>query len=257
MGAERVTTVELHPDPAATARERLAAAGLRPTVVTGDGAVGVPHGAPSDRIIATCGAPRVPGAWVSQLADGGRIVVDLRSESSSGLIVLDRSDPEHVSGRFTGRPGHFMWMRPDPDHPLRDPAAGPHVRAHDERTTVRDVADHPDELDRPVLRTLVGIDLPEVEMLMTGVRSLYSGDGSWAQLTDDASTVAQGGPRRLWGRVETLAGIWRQLGSPDTDRYGVTVSSGGRHVFWLDAPSTALPEGIGPRPIPQGDLLSG
>lgn len=93
-------------------------------------------------------------------------------------------------------------------------------------------------------------------MLMTGVRSLYAGDGSWAQLSDDATTVTQGGPRRLWDRVETLAGVWQQLGSPHTDRYGVTVSSGGRKVFWLDTPATALPEPIQPpagRPrVPQG-----
>lgn len=108
---------------------------------------------------------------MSQLAEGGRIVVDLRSESSSGLVVLDKTDLDHVSGRFVGRPGQFMWMRPDQDYPFRDPRLAAAVPARDDRTTVRDVAIHPDELDQSGLRTLIGIALPEVEMDPTRVRS--------------------------------------------------------------------------------------
>lgn len=102
---------------------------------------------------------------------------------------------------------------------------------------------HPDELDRPGLRALIGISLPDVEMGMPlpRVRSVYAGDGSWVKLDDDGGSVTQGGPRQIWDRIEGIARFWRQLGSPDTSRYGVTVSTDGRHVLWLDAPSNALP----------------
>lgn len=183
---------------------------------------------------------------MSQLAEGGRIVVDLRSESSSGLVVLDKTDLDHVSGRFVGRPGQFMWMRPDQDYPFRDPRLAAAVPARDDRTTVRDVAIHPDELDQSGLRTLIGIALPEVEMDPTRVRSLHAGDGSWVKLTDNGGTATQGGPRHLWDRIESLAGLWQQLGSPKTDRYGVDADTSGRHVCWLDQPSTPLPDEVQP-----------
>lgn len=247
VGAERVTTVELHPGVAADARERLSSIGLHPRVVVGDGRAGAPHGAPYDRLIATCGADQIPGTWVSQLAEGGRIVVDLCSESSSGLVVLDKTDPGYVSGRFVGLPGHFMWMRPDLDYPFRDPRLAAPVPARDDRATVRDVMVHPAELEEPGLRILIGIALPEVQIPLTQVRSLHAGDGSWARLSDNGSTVTEGGPQRLWSRVECLAGLWRQLDSPRSDRYGVDVDTSGRHVFWLDQPSAPLPDEVQPR----------
>jgi protein-L-isoaspartate(D-aspartate) O-methyltransferase len=251
LGAERVTTVELHPGVAADARERLSSIGLHPTVVVGDGRAGAPLAAPYDRLIATCGADRVPGTWVSQLTEGGRIVVDLCSESSSGLAVLDKTDPARVSGRFVGRSGHFMWMRPDLDYPFRDPRLAAPVPAGDDRATVRDVTVHPAELDEPGLRTLIGIALPEVQIPSTHVRSLHVGDGSWARLSDDGDTVTEGGPHQLWNRLEHLTDLWRQLGSPETNRYGVDVDTSGRHVFWLDQRSAPLPYEIPPYPTTQ------
>ncbi|MEU6698975.1 methyltransferase domain-containing protein [Pseudonocardia sp. NPDC046786] len=247
VGAQQVTTVELHPGVAAAARDRLADLGQHPVVVVGDGTAGATHTAPFDRIIATCGADQVPGAWVSQLGEGGRIVVDLRSESSSGLVVLDKIDPEHVSGRFVGHPGHFMWMRPDPRHSALEPGTRQRPPARGGPSTVRRVVIGADDLGRPGLRTLLGIDMPDVEIPAAGARSLRAGDGSWATLDASDVTVTQGGPHRLWDRVETLAGIWQQLGSPDTDRYGVTVSAEGQHEYWIDTPSTALPDAVQPR----------
>jgi protein-L-isoaspartate(D-aspartate) O-methyltransferase len=248
LGAERVTTIELHPGVAGDARKRLSDLDLHPTVVVGDGRAGAPHGAPYDRLIATCGADRVPATWVSQLAENGRIVVDLCSESSSGLAALDKTDPGHVSGRFVGRPGHFMWMRPDLNYPFRDPRLAAPIPARDDHATVRDVTVHPAELDEPGLRTLIGITLPEVQIPPTHVRSLHAGDGSWARLSDDGNTVTERGPQQLWNGVEHLTDLWRQLGSPETNRFGVDVDTSGRHVFWLDQPSTPLPDEIRPYP---------
>ncbi|OLM16332.1 MULTISPECIES: methyltransferase domain-containing protein [unclassified Pseudonocardia] len=243
VGAARVTTVELQPDLASIARERLAAIGLHPTVVTGDGGDGAPDGAPYDRIIATCGVSRVPGAWVSQLAAGGRIVADLRSESSSSLVALDALDHDHVAGHLVGRPGLFMWMRPTVDHPLLDPArATPDTRAG-ERTGPRESVVDPRDLDAPGLRTLIGIACPELEVPPVPGQPISDGAGSWARL--DGSAVTQGGPRRPWDRIEAVARIWRQLGTPGTERFGVTVDSAGTHRFWLDRPTDELPAEVG------------
>jgi len=62
LGATQVAGIELHPELAAEAAERLGALGYRPTLATGDGAAGIPHRAPFDRIIATCAVPEIPAA---------------------------------------------------------------------------------------------------------------------------------------------------------------------------------------------------
>lgn len=73
-----VTSVELDPIVAAEAEEHLAAAGVADVRVrTGDGWLGAPHAAPFDRIIVTVGVWDVAAAWVTQLREGGRLVVPL------------------------------------------------------------------------------------------------------------------------------------------------------------------------------------
>ena len=79
-----MTTVDLDPEITESARRHLAAAGLPPAVVTGDGARGCPERAPFDRIIATCALPSVPYAWLPQCRPGARILAPL----ATGLIVL-------------------------------------------------------------------------------------------------------------------------------------------------------------------------
>lgn len=100
LGDDRVTTVDLDPEITESARTHLAAAGYRPTVVTGDGALGCRRRAPFDRIIATCTLPAVPSGWLEQCADGARILSPL----STGLIALNVGESAH--GRYAE--GHFL-----------------------------------------------------------------------------------------------------------------------------------------------------
>lgn len=73
----RVVSVERHPDLAVTAAATLEALGYRVNVVTGDGTLGWPEGAPYDAIVAAATGPSVPRAWLDQLASGGRIVMPI------------------------------------------------------------------------------------------------------------------------------------------------------------------------------------
>jgi protein-L-isoaspartate(D-aspartate) O-methyltransferase len=57
------------------ARERLHELGYPAEVKIGDGRLGWPEHAPYDSIIVTAAAPDVPPALVTQLADGGRLVI--------------------------------------------------------------------------------------------------------------------------------------------------------------------------------------
>ncbi|MFI2200911.1 methyltransferase domain-containing protein [Streptomyces sp. NPDC020192] len=102
-----VTTIDLEPEIAESARRHLEAAGHRPVVVTGDGARGVPERAPFDRIIATCALPTVPRAWLAQCRPGARILTPL----ATGLLALTVRDPANAEGRFLATAAYFVPLR--------------------------------------------------------------------------------------------------------------------------------------------------
>jgi len=83
LGA-RVTSVELVPELAAQAAERLERLGYDGvTVHQGDGSKGWPAGAPYDAIVVTAAAfGRVPEALLEQLAPGGRLVIPVEQRGT-------------------------------------------------------------------------------------------------------------------------------------------------------------------------------
>lgn len=119
-----VTSVDLEPEIAESARRHLAAAGYRPVVVTGDGARGVPERAPFDRIIATCTLASIPPAWLAQCRPGGRILAPF----ATGLIALTVRDADCAEGHFLRTPAYFVPLRgagrPEPVPPGAVPRRG-------------------------------------------------------------------------------------------------------------------------------------
>ncbi|MGQ4389485.1 methyltransferase domain-containing protein [Streptomyces sp. SAS_270] len=118
IGDALVTTVDLDSEITESARRHLESAGHRPTVVTGDGARGVPERAPFDRIMATCTMNSVPRPWLAQCRPGARILAPL----ATGLIALRVRDAGHAEGRFLQTPAYFVPLRgatgpgPEPQH---------------------------------------------------------------------------------------------------------------------------------------------
>ncbi len=76
--AREVVSIERYRTLAETARSRLATLGYSNVEVRhGDGLAGVPEHAPFDRIIVTAAAETIPDALVTQLADGGVMILPL------------------------------------------------------------------------------------------------------------------------------------------------------------------------------------
>lgn len=119
VGAENVTSVELDPHLADAARRALADLGLHPAVHAGDGAAGLAGRAPFDRIIATASTDHVPPAWISQLAPGGSIVVDLRGSLAGSLVRITAVADDVVDGSF--RPARSIHAHA---YPAGQPAPG-------------------------------------------------------------------------------------------------------------------------------------
>jgi protein-L-isoaspartate(D-aspartate) O-methyltransferase len=89
--AGRVVTIERHAGLADSGRERLARLGYDSVeVVTGDGTLGWQEAAPYQAIIAAASGPRVPEAWLDQLAVGGRIVTPLGAPRGAQRLVVVR-----------------------------------------------------------------------------------------------------------------------------------------------------------------------
>jgi len=105
-----VTTVELDAELAATARHRLA--GLEPPVLVcaGDGWLGAPEQAPFDRVQVTVGVDDLAPVWVTQLRDGGVLVVPVTLRPGLELsLALVRSGGELQSASV--HPCGFVRLR--------------------------------------------------------------------------------------------------------------------------------------------------
>jgi protein-L-isoaspartate(D-aspartate) O-methyltransferase len=85
-------SVERHPGLAESAQRTLTSLGYPVLVVTADGSLGWPDGAPYDVIVAAATGPGVPDAWLEQLAPRGRIVMPVgRSGGAQHLALFERS----------------------------------------------------------------------------------------------------------------------------------------------------------------------
>lgn len=80
----------------------------------GDGTLGWPEEAPFDGIIVTAGSPEVQKTYLSQLTDGGRLVIPVGNETVQELLVITKTG-EHfqtkaVTGcRFVKLIGEYGW----------------------------------------------------------------------------------------------------------------------------------------------------
>lgn len=101
------------------ARERLADLGYSNIEFkAGDGSVGWCEKAPFDRIMVTAGAAQVPAELISQLANGGRMIIPVGARYVQDLLLVTKDENGHVqqssieSVIFVELKGKYGW----PDH---------------------------------------------------------------------------------------------------------------------------------------------
>ena len=104
-------SIDIEPDLAQLARDRLAGLGYRPTLRAADGADGLAEFAPFDMIIATYAVPAIPKAWIDQTQPDGVIHVDLKPSRGAGSLVRLVRDDNGAEGRFDPIYAAFMDMR--------------------------------------------------------------------------------------------------------------------------------------------------
>ncbi|MGQ0777352.1 MAG: methyltransferase domain-containing protein [Pseudonocardiales bacterium] len=243
LGAAHITSIEIAPDVAAQARKTLSDTGYgQASVVTGDGALGHPPGAPYDRIIATAAVNRIPYPWVDQTRPGGRILLPWADSYTGALVALTVDNDGGASGTVVSE-SSFMCLREQREQ--RGPVADV---VDDERQAALSMTDlHPYWVTAEHgAQLVIGQRVPQCQWRYwpyderQGVGTFWLLDfnsRSWAKLThstpdasDDEFPVRQCGPRRLWDEVQAAHGWWVEHGKPDADRWRFTVTPDGQRI---------------------------
>jgi protein-L-isoaspartate(D-aspartate) O-methyltransferase len=112
-----LVTIERLPSLSADAQRRLARLGVgKVTFIVGDGSLGSPEHAPFDRILSAAASPSVPAPWISQLSEGGIIVLPVgdryRQELTRVTLRSGRTGTEVLGGcRFVPLVGMYGFHR--------------------------------------------------------------------------------------------------------------------------------------------------
>ena len=210
LGDRQVTSVDVDPYLVETARERLDAIGLQPTMAVCD--ITGPLPGEYDRIVSTVSVRPIPTSWLAALRPGGRLVTTL---ANTGLIITaDKTEDGGAVGRVEWDRAGFMATRHGEDYPdsgLDELVATVHDQVGEEVTTGR----------YPVLNVPQAWDIwSMLELQFPGIQHRYAeedgdrrtawmlhADGSWARASgvwDAPPQVHQGGPRRLWTALERI-----------------------------------------------------
>ncbi len=78
------------------AKQFLPKLGIKIKFYLGDGSLGLPEQAPYDKILVTAGAPAVPSALISQLREGGKLVLPVGDRTSQKMLRLTKKPNNEI-----------------------------------------------------------------------------------------------------------------------------------------------------------------
>ncbi len=119
--AREVISVESRTPLALAAQERLTRLGYTNVHVhNGDGSAGFPEAAPYDAILVTAGAPEIPAVFVSQLRQGGRLVIPVGDQENQTLVQAKLENGRFkqrtlLGCRFVPLLGRYGWRLAERD----------------------------------------------------------------------------------------------------------------------------------------------
>jgi len=240
LGDEQVTSIDIDPDLVTSARTALDAVGFSPTLIVGDG-LDYEDGALYDRVIATCSTNRVPAAWIKLCIPGGVVLANV-GVGVMKLTVAD--DGTCAEGKSLGFAGFIEARSADGPRRLSNLEAIA-LQKSNHRVSGRVVStDYGDPAFLAWL-AIAAPDLTWVEIKYEGSDDIHylfaSPDRSWTVGTyrpDRTDLVQQGGSRDLWDTVSYAHVRWELAGRPSHDRFGLTVTTEGKHTLWVDEPGS-------------------
>ncbi|WP_328792873.1 ATP-grasp peptide maturase system methyltransferase [Streptomyces sp. NBC_00273] len=248
LGSAAVTSIEVDPHRLGQAADALYGLSYTPTLAVADGVYGYWPEAKFDRIVAACSFRTVPLALLAQTRPGGKILLTLSGWLYGYARVLltvgadGTAEGQLLDGTvsFMSARTHAAPMFGNPDHwAARTGDDGRLARHSPPRiTAATEEAFH--------LRFLAQSAVPDAQMTTVGeaVHLVDVVTGSAATLTPDdngAWTVREGGPLKLWERIEHVLDAYDAAGRPGPETFTLHVYDGGQHLRHSQMPALPLP----------------
>ncbi|MFI9423320.1 ATP-grasp peptide maturase system methyltransferase [Streptomyces achromogenes] len=247
LGSGEVTSIEVDPHRLDRAASALYSLGYTPTLAVADGLYGYWPEAPFDRIVAACSFRAVPPALLAQARPGGKILLTLSGWLYGyARVLLTVAKDGTAEGQLLGGTVSFMSARthvaPEFGNPAHWAAGLPETsrvaRHSPERiTAATDEAFH--------MRFLAQCAVPDAQMTTVGdvVHLVDVVTGSAATLTpgEDRWEVREGGPVKLWERIERVLSAYDEAGRPGPETFTLHVYDGEQHLRHLHLPGLPLP----------------
>jgi methyltransferase of ATP-grasp peptide maturase system len=247
LGSADVTSIEVDPHRLEEAASALYACGFTPTLAVADGLYGYWPEAKFDRIVAACSFRAVPLALLAQTQPGGKILLTLSGWLYGyARVLLTVNGDGTAEGQLMGGTVSFMSARTHAAPMFGNPAhwaaglpeTGRAARHSPERiTAATEEAFH--------LLFLAQCAVPDAQMTTVGdvVHLVDVMTGSAATLTPREGwwEVSEGGPVKLWERIEAVLSAYDEAGRPGPQTFTLHVYDGGQHLSHPQLPGLPLP----------------
>ncbi|MFF4716552.1 ATP-grasp peptide maturase system methyltransferase [Streptomyces eurythermus] len=247
LASGQVTSIEVDRHRLDQAASALYSLGYTPTLAVADGLYGYWPEAPFDRIVAACSFRAVPPALLAQARPGGKILLTLSGWLYGyARVLLTVAKDGTAEGQLLGGTVSFMSARThaapafgNPAHWAAElPETSRAARHSPERiTAATDEAFH--------MRFLAQCAAPDAQMTTVGdvVHLVDVVTGSAATLTpgEDRWEVREGGPVKLWERIERVLSAYDDAGRPGPETFTLHAYDGGQHLWHPHLPGLPLP----------------
>jgi methyltransferase of ATP-grasp peptide maturase system len=247
LGSADITSIEVDGRRLEQAASALYGCGYTPTLAVADGLYGYWPEARFDRIVAACSFRAVPPALLAQTRPGGKILLTLSGWLYGyARVLLTVGADDTAEGQLLGGTVSFMSARTHAAPVFGNPAhwvAGLPERPRTARQSPERISAATEEAFH--LRFLAQCAVPDAQMVTVGetVHLVDVGTGSAATLTpcDGRWQVREGGPVKMWERVERVLDAYDAADRPAPETFSLHVHDGGQHLRHPQLPSLPLP----------------
>ncbi|MDF5758384.1 ATP-grasp peptide maturase system methyltransferase [Spongiactinospora sp. TRM90649] len=247
LGSADVTSIEVDPHRLETAASALYGCGYTPTLAVADGLYGYWPEASFDRIVAACSFRAVPSALLAQTRPGGKILLTLSGWLYGyARVLLTVAKDGTAEGRLLPGTVSFMSARTHAAPAFGNPAhwaAGLPEKARTTRISPERITAATEEAFH--LRFLAQSTVPHAQLItidqVVHLVDVHAGSAATLTPIDSGWQVREGGPVRLWERIERVLDAYDAAGAPGPETFTLHVYDGGQHLRHPQMPDLPLP----------------